>query len=169
MNILAHKNVAFLKIRNFYILDICLQLCKSFLTWANIYVHLLKICRLCPDSEKYQNCKFGGLYQSKKELSLLSPVTVMSGSLYLWFLTNYNIILPDFVSKLEHTREILIGQFSNLMCPEFVVEKWENRNPWKPELWSINDTHTCHLKLDRSFQFCRKNRASCLKSISENL
>lgn len=144
MNILAHKNVAFLKIRNFYILDICLQLCKSFLTWANIYVHLLKICRLCPDSEKYQNCKFGGLYQSKKELSLLSPVTVMSGSLYLWFLTNYNIILPDFVSK----------------------QKWENRNPWKPELWSINDTHTCHLKLDRSFQFCRKNRASWLKSIS---
>lgn len=57
------------------------------------------------------------------ELSFLSPVTVMSGSLYPWFLANKNVIPPDFVSNLEQTRQILIGQFPYLKCPAFVVEK----------------------------------------------
>ncbi|XP_061184978.1 uncharacterized protein LOC133192991 [Saccostrea echinata] len=57
--------------------------------------------------------------QTLLELSFLSPVTVMSGSLYPWFLARKDVIPADFVCKLENTRQLLVSQFPFFRCPAF--------------------------------------------------
>ncbi|XP_062575154.1 uncharacterized protein LOC134237083 isoform X2 [Saccostrea cucullata] len=53
------------------------------------------------------------------ELSFLSPVTVMSASLYQWFLARKDMIPVDFVNKLENTRQLMVRQFLFFQCLAF--------------------------------------------------